>query len=199
MNARARLALRGNLAKLGSAQLKGASFWRYVDERYAYASLGTFASHIFGNRYNRGQKYEQPSFGALYLADTPANALEEIKAMVNGVPKKQSPRRLLCVDVALSIVVDIRSVEARTALSVTIDNLKATWELKQVDERTMTQEIGAAAYDLGVEALLVPSAITDGAYNIVVIDDNLLKTSILSVFIEDKKARVARDQLVGRR
>ncbi len=203
MNARERLALQAQLTALGTKPLRG-SFFRFVDEAFRYAPISSFSSQIWGNRYNRALLFERPSFGALYLANTQANALLEIEAISNGAPKATSPRSMLTIDVDLLHVVDIRDAAAYTTLNaganaVTFADLIATWRLKQRADRTVTQEIGAAAYNLGLEGLLVPSARVPEAFNLVVIDENMLTRSSLQVYITIAKRRLGRDSLTGRK
>lgn len=196
MNAREQLALRNDLTALGTKPLQG-SFYRIIDEWYRYAPLSIFASHVWGTRYNRAALYEQPSFGALYLANSPAHALVEINAIDNGAPQELGPRTLLTISVTLQRVADLRDSSAHTALGVTFANLTGTWRRAQRHGRTITQEIGAAALDIGLEGLLVPSACVPDAFNLVVIEDNMLTTSLLQVYYELGRTRFAWDSLIG--
>lgn len=193
------MALRKALDALGRQAHRG-SFFRNIDERFRDAPLATFRSFLYGGRYNRGAKYERKAFGALYLTDTPANGLLEVGAMVNGVPARLAPRLLLSVDADLQAVIDLRPPQAHAALGVTIGDLTACgWQRAQKRARTVTQEIGAAAFDLGLEALLVPSARAAGHYNLVVIEPCLLIGSSLQVYVGDDQGsqRNARYGLVG--
>ncbi len=196
MSARDCLRYRTVLQSLGQS-LQG-SFFRNIDAAYRWAPLSAFMSHLNGNRYNRGLKYETNAFAALYLAESPAHALEEVKALVNGVPQRFSPRTDLTVDVVLQRVADVTDPGIQKQLQVHPNALVSPWQVRQITERTTTQQLGAAAFEVGLEALLVPSARVTGAKNLVVLIDKLAEESSLQVFVGDGKLRLGRDGLFGR-
>ena len=196
MSARDRLRYENVFESLGQP-LQG-SFFRNIDAMYRWAPLSAYISHLNGNRYNRGLKYETSAFAALYLSDSPVHAMEEVKALVNGVAQKFSPRTDLTVDVVLARVADLTDPSTQKQLEVHPNALVSPWQIRQITERTTTQELGAAAFDVGIEALLVPSARVKGAKNLVVLIDQLAEGSSLQVFVGEGKLRLGRDTVIGR-
>jgi RES domain-containing protein len=198
VTSRERLALQAKLAALGSAPLRG-PFYRSVGEAYRYAPLSGLGSHMTGGRYNRSAKYED-SFDALYLADCHDTGLREVGAIVGTVSTPLAPRSLLSIIVDLSTVTDITGLASAMALGVTSADLERDWRIPQIADRTITQEIGRVAFDLGIEGLLVPSTKHVGHANLVIFGDNLFATSRLSVYGSGTGGKAfARDVLVGRR
>jgi RES domain-containing protein len=166
------------------------------------APLSALGSVIGGGRYNRSAKYDlSNAFEALYLADTHTSALEEVEAMVGGIPHRMAPRLMLSIDVDLTRIVDLRSTIAHHSLGARIVALTAPWRRAQVTTRTITQEIGLAAHTLGLEGLLVPSAKNHAHFNLVVFPANLLRSSLIEVYTGPPGAvpRIAADRLTGHR
>jgi hypothetical protein len=83
------------------------------------------------------------------------------------------PRELYRFEVRLSIVVDLRSEEARTKLHLADREFRS-------DNPRACQRVGEAAHRLGLEAILAPSATSVGTV-LAVFADNLLPESVLEV------------------
>lgn len=167
----------------GSAQ-RG-TFFRSIDLQWLREGtpLSSIGSRIFGGRYNRKGDFE-----AFYIADTQETALFETEAIfkiagvVVGV--RQPPRVMLSLDYDLHRVVDLREPSTLKSLDVTIDDLKRPWKLAQAERRpVLTQQIGAAARAVDIEALLVPSARVDAGTNLVIFPDRLRKGSKVELYV----------------
>lgn len=197
MTARERLALRNALRTLGRSHQ--GFFFRIVPYARRYAPLSSFLTELYGSRYNPGVVYDRKrGFGAIYLANTPEHSLVEIEAYDNGKPRAIEPKALLTIEARLSHVVDLCDHTTQTALGVTYAQLTASWRLAQLTGGSpITQEIGCAARAVGVEGLLVPSASVAGAFNLVVIESNLLTTSVVRIYDPNPTLRFGRDALTG--
>jgi len=170
----------------GSAQ-RG-TFFRSIDLHWLLQGtpLSAIGSRIRGGRYNR-----KGAFEAFYIANTQETALYETEAIfkfagvVVGV--RQPPRVMLSLEYNLHDIVDLREPTALATLGITIDDLKQPWKLAQAEDRpVLTQQIGAAARAMDIEALLVPSARLGAGTNLVVFPDRLRKTSSVDLFVGDE-------------
>lgn len=157
--------------------------YRLIPAQYAGTALSSIGSFTRGGRYNPKEAFE-----ALYLADTPLTALQEINLvrMTDAaiLSAKSSPRLLLSVEVALSTVLDVTRAEVQGALGTNLQELTGSWlALNARGQTAPTQALGAAAYDNGsVEALRVPSAQDPRAANLVVFPERLRPGSRVRVY-----------------
>lgn len=157
--------------------------YRLIPAQYAGTALSSIGSFRRGGRYNpRG------AFEALYLADTPLTALQEINLVrvtdAAILSAKSAPRLLLSVEVALSGVLDITDAEVQDALGTNLQELTGSWlALNARGQLAPTQALGAAADEHGaVEALRVPSAQDPRAANLVVFPGRLRPSSRVRVY-----------------
>ena len=174
------LALQG----LPTVSLKGTTY-RIIKNKYANSALSTIGS-LRGGRYNPPEQFE-----ALYIADTPQNALYEIGIMLRTVeeliPVKSSPLLALSLDYQLSRVLDLVESTNQSVLGTNLHELTQSWRNVNAEGQTAsTQSLGMAIHNLQIiEALKVPSAKIDGAYNLVVFPDRLSGESFVQVYDED--------------
>jgi RES domain-containing protein len=142
------------------------------------SAIGSIAS---GGRYNTRSDFE-----ALYLADRPDNSLREVRMLRDdaGFPiaVPAAPRIIFTVDVRLQRVVDLTDDSVCALFGVSFDELIAPWRLIVALGRVpTTHALGAAARNVGVEALIVPSAQHPGSRNLVVMPDRLLLGSSVRI------------------
>jgi RES domain-containing protein len=157
--------------------------YRLIPAQFAGTALSSIGSFKRGGRYNPKEAFE-----ALYLADTPLTALQEINLVkvtdAAILSAKSSPRLLLSVEVALAAVLDVTTVPVQDALDTNLQELTGSWLVMNADGRTApTQALGAAAHDHeGFEGLRVPSAQDPRAANLVIFPDRLRPVSRVRVY-----------------
>jgi len=127
-----------------------------------------------------GGRFNPMGCPALYLASTPTLAVAEALQLgsIYGVVRF-NPRLLVSIDVSLSSVLDLTTVENLERTGFTLTDLQSDW--RGASEPTAAQRIGFQARDAGVEAILFPSRIEPQATNLCVFRENLLSTSQLAV------------------
>ena len=120
--------------------------------RDVYAPLDASGSLLFGGRFNpRGT-------AALYLAPTPDLALRESTRSLDWAGFHAfAPRKVVCVEIRLSRVIDLATEGATAVLGVDPSDLLGDWA-GHVPE-SPTQSLGQQAFVDGIEAILFPSRI----------------------------------------
>lgn len=157
--------------------------YRLIPAQFAGTALSSIGSFRRGGRYNPKEAFE-----ALYLADTPLTALQEINLIkvtdeaILGV--KSSPRLLLSVEVTLSAVLDMTVPQTQEFLNTNMQELTGSWlAMNAAGRLAPTQVLGAAAYGQGtIEALRVPSAQDSQATNLVILPERLQQGSRVRVY-----------------
>lgn len=139
--------------------------------------LSIAGSQTLGGRFNvKGR-------GALYLASTPELAMREsigASAAIEAV--RFRPRLLVCVDTALSRVIDLTDPAIRQLGGLKDQELSVDWRL--ASDPTPSQLLGEAARTEGIEGILYPSSLDTSLANLVVYRENLLSDSRLEVTVE---------------
>ena len=149
-------------------------------------ALSTIGSIKGGGRYNPPQKLE-----ALYLADTPDNALKEVELSRQTFPAAQQspspPHILLTIEYQCCQILDLTDTNIQTCLQTSIDELTKPWRTWNADKKIApTQYLGATIHqNTRIEALKVPSAKLTNAYNLVIFPDRLKNNSYARVFDHD--------------
>jgi RES domain-containing protein len=172
------------LESLPTVMLQGTTY-RIIKNKYASSPLSTIGS-LRGGRYNPPDLFE-----SLYIADTPNNALLEIGAMIRThqglVGVKCNPLLVLSLDYRLNRVLDLVEKTHQSVIETNLQELKASWrDVNAEGQMAATQKIGWAAYKMDrIEALKVPSAKIDGAYNLVIFPDKLTGNSFVQVHDDD--------------
>lgn len=157
------------------------TFFRVIHAKYAATALSAVGSFRFGGRYNPAGQFE-----ALYLADSPVTALEEVVALLRTNNQLQGvkgpPRILLSVDCDLSSVLMLS--DHLDALGLAEPDLLLPWrDSLRRSEVPITQCLGALAFERkDIEGLLVSSAKNPATKNLVVFPDRLQAGSSLRVF-----------------
>lgn len=157
--------------------------YRLIPAQFAGTALSSIGSFRRGGRYNPKEAFE-----ALYLADTPLTALQEINLVkvtdAAILSAKSSPRLLLSVEVTLSAVLDMTTMPVQDALNTNLQELTGSWLVMNAVGRTApTQALGAAVYNHGnIEALRTPSAQDPRATNLVIFPNRLRPGSRVRVY-----------------
>jgi RES domain-containing protein len=164
--------------------LEGTTY-RIIRNKYASSPLSTIGS-LRGGRYNPPDKFE-----ALYIADNPNNALLEVGAMIRTTQGlagiKSNPLLILSLEYRLSRVLDLFEKTHQSAIGVHLQELTLSWrDVNAEGQMSATQKLGWTIYTMGIiEALKVPSAKIDGAYNLVIFPDRLIGNSFVQVYDKD--------------
>lgn len=129
-----------------------------------------------GSRGHGGRWNPLSSFATVYASFSDTTALAESKAnhlYYRLDPVDALPRVLVAVDVRLAKVVDLTDGVARKALGVSASRMRNDdWRaLNRRGAESLTQAIGRAAYESGLEALIVPAC--DGGKNLAWFPGNL--------------------------
>ena len=146
--------------------------WRMHKRRYRAEDPG--GARLVSGRYNRGLDRfpEGETFPALYLATSPEICLGEVYRHVTPeILPSLNDFRLSELSVSLQEVADCRDP---SALGLTPEDLSHDTDYR------VTQALGAAAYSVGLEGLLVPSATRLGN-NLILFQENLLAGSRMEV------------------
>jgi RES domain-containing protein len=174
------------ISGLPTISLQGTTY-RVIHNKHIASALSTVGSR-------RGGRYNPPNvFEALYIADNPTNALLEVEALritdQGLVGVQQKPLVILSLKYQLSVVLDLCDSNHQTAIGTTLEELTTSWRDLNIQRQiSTTQHIGMVVHTMGtIQALKVPSAKINGAYNLVVFPDRLLleKTSFISVYDPD--------------
>lgn len=145
------------------------TIYRFTTVRYANRSdlLSGRGSRASGGRWNPpGQ------FDCVYGSLEPGTATAESLGMSSAFgipPAKMRPRMFVAIDLQLQVALDVRDKQVSAFLSVSDrDLVGADWiALQDAGQEALSQAIGRIAWELKIEALLVPSARVAGGANLV--------------------------------
>ncbi len=142
-------------------------------------------SRRFGGRWN------PIGITVVYLSLTPEVAMAE--ALANnryfGIPIEDAmPRTFVAVETRLKAVIDLRSGSVRRRLQFSLARtLDVDWRKEvRAGREPITQSIGRAAAEVGVEAMIVPSAADPKGRNLLVFPENLEPGSTIRVLNPDR-------------
>jgi RES domain-containing protein len=138
-----------------------------------------------------GRWHPVGQFRAVYAGLDPLTALEESLAhfrRFNLSIRTAMPKMVNAVAVKLHGVLDLTNglVRQRLVLSEKRILQESWWEREAKDEEALTQVVGRVAWELGLEALLVPSAARPGGTGIVYFPDHKDSRSTLEVINPDQ-------------
>ena len=172
-----------------SVPISGDSF-RLVALRYQDSLLSTIGSFKRGGRYNVAQQFE-----ALYVSGSPITALKEIRYLINtpaGVSAYPTrPYILLSLQYQLHRVIDLTDSHIRNFLDTNVQELTGSCYSFIEEEIAPTQQLGKIAYDLGVQALKVPSSVDleNNGFNLVIFPENLPPNGFVEIYDPDGEFR----------
>lgn len=169
------------LASLPTQHLTGTAY-RIIPAQYYLTALSSIGAFKQGGRYNPRGKLE-----ALYLAEDPLTALQEVEAIkftnAGLFSAKSSPKTLLSIEYRLQVTLDLTQHQNQVALETDLEELTAPYlPLEAQRGVAPTQSLGAAAAEAGIEALRVPSSKNPKASNLVIYPRSLRPGSTLRVF-----------------
>jgi RES domain-containing protein len=117
-----------------------------------------------------GARWNPRDIAVVYAADSPETAMAESLAHFRyfSIPVHSAmPRVFVAIEMKLKRVVDLRESNVRQRLHVSNDT------------------IGQAAFEAGVEGLIVPSAAQPDGFNVLAFPENLKKGSKLQILNAD--------------
>jgi RES domain-containing protein len=139
-----------------------------------------------------GGRWNPPSaFAAVYASLTPETALAEVLSRFRdyGIPVADAmPRVLAAVEVSVASLADLTTPGARRSLRVSRRRMRREdWRRATDDGReALTQAIGRAAFERGLEGLLVFSAPDPAGRNLVLFPTRLGTASRLRARVPEK-------------
>lgn len=151
--------------------------WVYRSAAPRYSGDGDIVTGE-GSRRMGGRWNPPGSFRTVYASLHPETAMKEALATflyygwsLHGA----MPRVFRALDIGLGRVVSLRSRRVRERLSPWLKpSLTEDWRaLQSLGRESTAQAIGRAAFELGLEGLLVPSHAARGGTNLVAFPDNL--------------------------
>jgi RES domain-containing protein len=137
-----------------------------------------------------GGRWNPIGIAMIYASLTPEIAMAETLAHNRyfGIPIEDAmPRTFVAIEATLSAAIDFRIGSVRRRLRVSLDRLlNVDWRKEiRAGRRPITQLIGEAASEVGVKAMIVPSAATAGD-NLVVFTGNLGSGSTIRILNADQ-------------
>ncbi len=138
-----------------------------------------------------GARWNPKGIAVVYAASSPETAMAESLAHNRyfGIPVQDAmPRTFVAISVKLKRLIDLRQSSVRQRLHVSMDGILTVDWRKEVKagHLPITQAIGQAAFDVGLEGLIVPSAADLEGFNVLVFPENLKKISEIRVLNSDR-------------
>lgn len=160
--------------------------WRYQDVEFPSAKEVLSGE---GARQNGGRLNTIGSFPVVYGSSAEKTALDESAARARryGLTVRK-PRILVCIEMKLQKVIDLRNEPLLRALGLTLAELGAEdWETLQSNgTESMGQSLGRATFDTGVEGVLIPSFAHPEGLNIAWFPPNHVHGSVVRIVGGDK-------------
>lgn len=157
--------------------------YRSASPRYAnlHDLLTGAGARLAGARWNR-----PGSCSAVYLSLDPHTALDEVLAhfLHFALPIDSAmPRVTVAVFASVRRLIDLTEAAVRSSLRLSRRRLVSEpWrEMQTAGEEAVTQALGRIAFRAGAEGLLVPSAASERATNLIVFPAHLGKSSRLEI------------------
>jgi RES domain-containing protein len=156
--------------------------------RFAAPRWSTAAELLTGEGAFRhgGRWCPSGAFRAVDASLDPETALAEVLAQYRrfGWPLREAmPRLVNALEVRLHRVLDLTAGSVRRRLMLSWARLLAErwWELQASDHEALTQAVGRAAWEAGLEGLLAPSAARPGGVNLVYFPQRQLPGSSVTI------------------
>lgn len=160
--------------------------WRYQDIDFPSAKQILSGEGAFRNG---GRLNGIRSFRVVYGSATEKTALDESAARARryGLTVRK-PRILVCIEMKLQKVLDLRQAPLLGALGVTLAELGAEdWETLQNNGiESLGQALGRAAFDTRAEAIIIPSFAHGGGLNVAWFPQNRMRGSGIKI-VEGEK------------
>lgn len=153
------------------------SAWTGIAYRSAsprYASGPDLVSGVGSRRY--GARWNpKGAFSAVYVSLDLETAMVETIAhhRYYGIPVHRAlPRTFVAVEFELSAILRVDDAGVQSRLGLSGDQLREDWRrIQDAGQEAISQAVGRAAWTLGLEGLMVPSACRADGVNLVVFPD----------------------------
>jgi RES domain-containing protein len=159
------------------------TLYRACDPTYANTRdlLTGHGSRAVGGRWNA-----PGGFAMVYLARTIEGSIAEalgLPGVFGFDPDSRLPITLVAVEAQLDFVLDLTHVRVRRALAVTLKSMnECNWRSDNAaGKESLTQALGRAAFELGAQGIIVPSATKQTFRNLNIFPAHLGKTARLSI------------------
>lgn len=122
----------------------------------------------------------------VYSSLTPETAMAETLAHYRyyGIPVEDAmPRTFVAIKTKLAAIVDFRTGELRRRMQISLDRmLSLDWRSEvHAGREPITQMLGHAASDVGLEGMIVPSSAHLEGHNLIVFPQNLRRGSEIHI------------------
>lgn len=143
-----------------------------------------------GSRRNGG-RWNPIGIAVVYASLTPETAMAETLAhnRYYAIPIEDAmPRTFVAIEARLQTVLDLRLGVVRQRIQVSLERILTVDWRKEVraGEESITQTIGRAAWEIGLEGMLVPSGVDASGHNLLIFPDNLASGSEIRVLHPDR-------------
>jgi RES domain-containing protein len=157
----------------------------YRSTSVKYATSADLLSGV-GSKRNGGRWNPIGSFETVYTSTMPDTAMDEAFAHHRyfGIPiHKAFPRVFVAISAKLSKVLNLTDGKVRQHLRISLNKMfSEDWRREQdLGKESLSQTIGRAAFENGLEALLVRSAASSNGEGLVIFPTNLITTSRLEI------------------
>jgi RES domain-containing protein len=140
-----------------------------------------------------GGRWNPLGIAVVYASLTPETAMAETLAhhRYYAIPIEDAmPRTFVALAASLQAVLDFRLGSVRQRIQVSLDRILTVDWRKEVraGREPVTQTIGRAAAEIGLEGMIVPSAADPKGHNLLVFPENLRPDSEFRVLHPDRLA-----------
>lgn len=138
-----------------------------------------------------GGRWNPIGLAVVYASLTPETALAETLAhhRYYAIPVQDAmPRTFVAIEVNLQAILDLRQGAVRQRLQVSLERILTVDWRKEVSagREPITQALGRAASDVGLEGLIVPSAADPDGHNLLVFPKKMRTGSQIRVLAPEK-------------
>lgn len=166
--------------------------WKGLTFRCAGLDFASTKSLVSGEGTRQyGARWMAPGYErVVHLSTTELTAIRESKGHFSRYgldAAKPEPRVLVSLELRVDKLLDLFRFDALSAGFTVQEMLDEDWEtLNDRGAESLSQSLGRAAFSLGFEAILMPSARLKSGRNVVVFPENLLSSSHFAIVGEAK-------------
>ena len=154
-------------------------FFRCVSEKYAHDFISGEGARLHGGRWNG-----KGLFRAVYLSDSPETALGEFLARarrMNVSMAGEMPMVMAAVRMKMQRVLDVNEAAVSAILQPLLASERDHWRRAQQTHETVSQAVGRAGQELGLQGLRANSESVPGGRNLIIFPDALSKNDLLAL------------------
>jgi RES domain-containing protein len=137
-----------------------------------------------------GGRWNPVGIAVIYASLSPETAMAETLAhhRYYGIAIEDAmPRTFVAIEVRLTNVADLRLGVNRQRLRLSLDRIQSIdWRKEALAGRQpVTQQVGRAAFEIGLEGVIVPSAADPAGHNLLIFPANLQPSNLVQVLHAD--------------